>query len=96
MRMRINHEKVIKQARAISEIAKDLQKCEQLIRKSDEVCGSAWKSEAANVFRIKLYDLEHEIGLTSGNIDNLARVIKYCADRIEEEDMEAAKKARRL
>lgn len=96
MRFRIDYHKVISQANSIegdaSELAAQIKRLEQL----EQECKSAWKGEAADTFLAKLSTLRGEMSRTKSQMSTLASTIKYCADRIQREDEEAARKAAEL
>lgn len=96
MRFRINYNKVISQANSIagdaSELAAQIRQLEQL----EQECRSAWKGEAADAFLAKLSTLRGEMTRTKSQMSTLASTIKYCADRIQREDEEAARRAAEL
>lgn len=96
MGYRINHAKVVSQAHSIAENAASLSAQIKLIAAMEQDCRSAWKGEAANVFISRLSSLRSNMERTRSQMSNLASTIKYCADRIQREDEEAARRAAAL
>lgn len=96
MAFRINYSKVIGQANSISNNAVELSAQIKFLSQLEQECKSAWKSEAANIFLAKLNELKNNLILTQKQMSNLASTIKYCADQIQHEDEEAARKAANL
>lgn len=94
--MRINYNKVISQAGEISQNAKDLKQCVQMLEVMEDASNSAWQGAAANEFRKRLNLLRQEINRTSQDIENVSRKIRSCAKRIKNEDELAAQRATQL
>jgi len=57
---------------------------------------SAWKSQAADDFLLKLSALREEMNRTKQQIAQLAATIKHCADKIKSADEAAAQQASSL
>lgn len=96
MKYRINYGKVIAQANAIAENASELSTQIQILGQIEQNCRAAWKGEASDAFLKKLSTLRAEMSRTKNEISELAATIKYCADRIQREDEEAAARASAL
>ena len=96
MQYRINYTKVVSQANSIvgnvSELAAQIKILEQL----EQDCRRVWKGQAADAFIAKLSALRTEMNRTKNQMSTLASTIKYCADRIQREDEEAAERAAAL
>lgn len=90
MHYRINHSKVISQARSVEDCAKSLSSQVQLLEQMEQECRSVWKGDASETFIAKLSSLRAEMIRTRSQISNLASTIRYCADRIQREDQKAA------
>ncbi len=96
MRYRINYSKVMSQARAINEQAERLAAQVKTLAQMEQECRTAWKGEAATVFINKLTNLRGEMNRTRMQMSTLADTIEYCANRIQREDEEAARRAAAL
>ena len=96
MGYRINHAKVVSQAHSIAENATSFSKQIKVLEQMEQDCRAAWKGEAADVFIAKLSNLRSNMERTRSQMENLASTIKYCADRIQREDEEAARRAAAL
>ena len=86
MRYRINYSRVVSQAQEISGYAERLSSQAEAITQLEQECKQVWRGDAASAFLNKLETLR-------GEIDKTSRQIKSCADRIQHEDEEAAKRA---
>lgn len=96
MRYRIDYYKVISQANSIAGDASELAAQIRLLEQLEQNCKSAWKGEAADAFLAKLSALRGEMSRTRSQMSTLASTIKYCAERIQREDEEAAERAASL
>lgn len=96
MRYRIDYHKVISQANSIAGDASELASQIKLLEQLEQDCRSAWKGDAADAFIAKLSALRSEMSRTQSQMSTLASTIKYCADRIQREDEEAARRAAEL
>ena len=96
MKYRINYAKVIAQANAVAEKASELSAQIKLLEQMEQDCQVAWKGEASDAFLAKLRTLRSEMSRTKSQMSTLASTIKYCADRIQREDEEAAERAANL
>lgn len=96
MGFRINYSKVISQANDIAGDASQLDAQIKYLSQLEQDCRSVWKGEAADVFLAKLRELRNEMIRTKSQMATLASTIKYCADRIQREDEEAARRAAEL
>lgn len=96
MKYRINYSKVISQANAIAGDASELAAQIRLLEQMEQDCRAVWKGEAAEAFLAKLNALHDEMSRTKNQMSTLASTIKYCADRIQREDEEAARAASEL
>lgn len=96
MRYRINYPKVISQANSIAGDASELSAQIKLLEQMEQDCRSVWKGEAAEAFLARLGALRSEMSRTRSQMSTLASTIKYCADRIQREDEEAARLAAEL
>lgn len=96
MGFRINYSKVISQANDIAGDASQLDAQIKYLAQLEQDCRSVWKGEAADVFLAKLSELRGEMTRTKNQMTTLASTIKYCADRIQREDEEAARRAAEL
>lgn len=96
MGFRINYSKVISQANDIAGDASQLDAQIKYLAQLEQDCRSAWKGEAADAFLAKLSELRSEMTRTKSQMTTLASTIKYCADRIQREDEEAARRAAEL
>ena len=96
MKFRINHSQVIRQANSIAGDASDLAGQINLLDQLEQDCRSVWKGESADAFIAKLRDLRNEMNRTQKQMNKLASTIKICADRIQREDEEAARRAAEL
>lgn len=90
---RINYSKVISQANSISANADELAAQIRMLDQIEQECRRCWKGQAADVFITKLHTLRNEMNRTRTQISNLSSTIKYCADKIQKEDREAAERA---
>lgn len=96
MKYRINYSKVIAQAQTISNQADQLSAQIQQLAQVEQTCGTVWKGQAAEAFVSQLRLLRDEMNRTRRQIANLAATIRYCADRIQQEDQEAQRRAAEL
>lgn len=96
MKFRIDYHRVIAQANSIAGDASQLAVQIKQLEKLEQDCKAAWKGEAADAFLAKLSTLRGEMSRTRSQMDTLASTIKYCADRIQREDEENARKAAKL
>ena len=96
MGFRINYSKVISQANKVAEDASQLSAQIKYLEQLEQECRDAWKGEAADVFLGKLRELRNEMTRTKGQMTTLASTIKNCADRIQQEDEEAVRRATKL
>lgn len=96
MAYRINYSKVISQANSISGNADELAAQIRMLDQIEQECRRCWKGQAADVFITKLHTLRNEMNRTRTQISDLSSTIKYCADKIQKEDREAAERAAAL
>lgn len=96
MGFRINYSKIISQANDIAEDASQLDAQIKYLAQLEQDCRSVWKGETADAFLAKLRELRNEMIRTKSQMATLASTIKYCADRIQREDEEAARRAAEL
>ena len=96
MAMRINYSKVVSQAKDIAGNANELIAQIRMLEKMEQECRQHWKGEAANIFLAKLSALRNEMYRTRSQMSELSSTIKKCADKIQREDNEKAKKATSL
>lgn len=96
MRYRIDYHKVFSQANSIERNASDLSNQIRQLEQMEQQCRFVWKGEAADAFLVKLSELRGEMIRTKGQMATLASTIKYCADRIQREDEETARRAAEL
>ena len=96
MAYRINYSKVISQANSIADDASELAAQIKVLEQLEQECQSVWKGQAADAFIAKLRTLRSEMNRTKSQISNLASTIKYCADRIQQEDRRAEERAAAL
>lgn len=96
MKYRINYSKVISQANSIADDAAELSAQIRILEQMEQDCRAAWKGQAADVFISKLSTLRTEMNRTKNQMSTLASTIKYCADRIQREDQQAAERASAL
>lgn len=96
MSYRINYSKVISQANSIADNAEQLAAQIRRLDQLEQECRSAWKGQAADAFLAKLSALRSEMTRTKSQMSTLSSTIKYCANRIQREDREAAERAAAL
>ena len=96
MQYRINYSKVISQANSIAGDAAELSAQIKSLEQLEQECRSVWKGQAADAFIAKLGLLRNEMSRTKNQMNTLASTIKYCVDRIQREDEEAAELAAAL
>lgn len=96
MKYRINYSKVISQANSIADDATELSAQIKILEQMEQDCRAAWKGQAADAFISKLNTLRTEMSRTKNQMSTLASTIKYCADRIQREDQQAAERATAL
>ena len=96
MKYRINHAKVVMQANEINDQAQQLSAQIRQLEQLEQMCRSAWQGQAADIFLQKVSGLRAEMFRTKSQISTLASTIRYCADRIQREDMEAERRAAAL
>lgn len=96
MQYRINYSRVISQANSIAGDASELSAQIKILEQLEQDCRASWKGQAADAFIAKLQALRTEMNRTKSQISNLASTIKYCAERIQREDREAAERAAAL
>ena len=96
MQFRINYEKVVSQANDIRDNADRLYSQIRQLNQLEQRCRSCWKGNAAEAFISKLRELENEMSRTKIQMENLAFTIQNYADRIQQEDREAAARAEAL
>lgn len=96
MRYRINYSKVISQANQVAELARELTAQINALTAIEDKCRTVWQGEAANTFAAKVAAMKAELIRERRKIDNLASTIKYCADKIYNEDRRAAEMAASL
>lgn len=96
MRYRINYSKVISQANAITNETSALSTQIKVLEQMEQDCRTVWKGQASNAFVEKIRILRNEMTRTKNQMSGLASTIKYCADRIQREDRQAAERASAL
>lgn len=96
MKYRINYSKVISQADSIADNASELSAQIRLLEQLEQDCGTIWKGQAADAFIRKLNALRIEMKRTKNQMSNLSSTIRYCADRIRYEDLQAEERAKTL
>lgn len=96
MKYRINYSKVISQADSIADNASELSAQIRLLEQLEQDCRTIWKGQAADAFIHKLNALRIEMKRTKNQMSNLSSTIRYCADRIRCEDLQAAERAKTL
>ena len=96
MKYRINYSQVIKQANSISNNASELSAQIRMLEQIERDCRRCWKGQASDAFLAKLQVLRNEMSRTRTQMSNLSSTIKYCADKIQQEDCRAAERAAAL
>lgn len=96
MKYRINYSQVIRQANSISNNASELSAQISMLKQIEQDCRRCWKGQASDAFLLKLQALRNEMNRTRNQMSNLASTIKYCADKIQQEDRRAAERAAAL
>lgn len=93
MKYRINYSKVIAQVNSINGSVSELSAQIKIIEQLEQDCRLVWKGQAADAFIAKLSTLQSEMRQTRNQMSTLASTIKYCADRIQQEDRQAEERA---
>lgn len=96
MKYRINYSKVIAQVNSINGSVSELSAQIKIIEQLEQDCRSVWKGQAADAFIARLSTLQSEMRQTKNQMSTLASTIKYCADRIQQEDRQAEERAAAL
>lgn len=90
--MRINYDKVIRQAHEMDELGCELQRIAVELNEMQQGMQAAWKGDAATAYTQKCLGLKETIEKTAKNIVSVSRVIKNTADNIRDEDEKLARR----
>lgn len=93
MGYRIDYDKVITQVRMLSNNVEEFSSQIRMLERMEQECKQYWKGQAANTFILKLSTLRNEMNRTRSQMENLTSTIRYCADKIQQEDHSTAEKA---
>ena len=96
MGFRIDYARVIAQAGEIEEASSRLAGQLRELRSLEETCLSCWQGTASDAFLSKVRALYEEMSRTQKRLLTLASTIRYCADQIQREDLEAERRAELL
>lgn len=96
MKYRINYSKVISQVEEMEALVEKLSRQIRYLEQKGHECRTVWKGQASEQFLAKVDILCSNMNITKSQMSELALTIKYCADRIQRADREAAEKAAML
>ena len=96
MGFRIDYANVMMQVEAIEEASSRLAGQLRELQSLEQTCFACWKGTASDAFLSKVRAMYEEMSRTYNRLLTLTSPIRYCADRIHQEDLEADRRAELL